>query len=145
MMRKLRCFGYPHAIDAYQGSITNIEGGTVKSANYDCIRMFCNSTTLATTVNISGGKIINRVSFQNPSSNAAGYGVLNITGGEFTTTDNVNANVRLLNFSTDIAKMTAKISGGTFDKGVKTQNYSGTSVALKDWLTIENVTITEIK
>ena len=138
-------FGYPHAIDAYQGSITNIEGGTVKSANYDCIRMFCNSTTLATTVNISGGKIINRVSFQNPSSNAAGYGVLNITGGVFTTTDNVNANVRLLNFSTDITKMTAKISGGTFDKGVKTQNYSGTSVALTDWLTIENVTITEIK
>ena len=138
-------FGYPHAIDAYPGSVTNIEGGTVKSVNYDCIRMFCNSTTLATTVNISGGNIINRVTFQNPSSNKAGYGVLNITGGKFTTTDNVNANVRLLNFSTDITKMSAEISGGTFDKGVKTQNHSASSIALTDWLTIENVTIPEIK
>ena len=137
-------YGYPHAIDVYQGSTTNIEGGTVKSDNYDCIRMFCNSTTLATTVNISGGKIINRVSFQNPSSNQAGYGVLNITGGEFTTTEGVTANVRLLNFSTDVSNMKAKISGGTFDKGVKTQSYSSWT---KDWswLTIENgVQITKL-
>ena len=137
-------YGYPHAIDVYQGSTTNIEGGTVKSDNYDCIRMFCNSTTLATTVNISGGKIINRVTFQNPSSNQAGYGVLNITGGEFTTTEDVTANVRLLNFSTDVSNMKAKISGGTFDKGVKTQSYSSWT---KDWswLTIENgVQITKL-
>ena len=71
--------------------------------------------------------------------------MLNITGGKFTTTDNVNANVRLLNFSTDITKMSAEISGGTFDKGVKTQNHSASSIALTDWLTIENVTIPEIK
>ena len=137
-------YGYPHAIDVYQGSTTNIEGGTVKSVNYDCIRMFCNSTTLATTVNISGGKIINRVTFQNPSSNQAGYGVLNITGGEFTITEGVTANVRLLNFSTDVSNMKAKISGGTFDKGVKTQSYSSWT---KDWswLTIENdVQITKL-
>ncbi len=137
-------YGYPHAIDVYQGSTTNIEGGTVKSDNYDCIRMFCNSTTLATTVNISGGKIINRVTFQNPSSNQAGYGVLNITGGEFTITEGVTANVRLLNFSTDVSNMKAKISGGTFDKGVKTQSYSSWT---KDWswLTIENgVQITKL-
>lgn len=136
--------GYPHAIDVYQGSTTNINGGTVKSANYDCIRMFCNSTTLPTTVNISGGNIINRVTFQNPSSNQAGYGVLNITGGEFTTTDNINANVRLLNFSSDASNMKAKISGGTFDKGVKTQNLGSGKPTLTDWLTIENDAIKEI-
>ena len=136
--------GYPHAIDAYQGSVTNITGGTVKSVNYDCIRMFCNSTTLNTEVNISGGNIINRVSFQNPSSNKAGYGRLNITGGTFTTTDDVNANVRLLNFSTDASNMKATISGGTFDKGVKTQNYSNETVALADWLTVTNVTVNEV-
>lgn len=126
-------YGYPHAIDVYQGSVTNITGGTVKSVNYDCIRMFCNSTTKATTVNISGGNIINRVTFQNPSSSAAGYGRLNITGGTFTTTSNVNANVRLLNFSSDVSNMKAVISGGTFDKGVKTQNY-GSWTADWSWL-----------
>lgn len=139
-------YGYPHAIDVYQGSTTNIEGGTVKSSNYDCIRMFCNSTTLETKVNISGGKIINRLTFQNPTSNKAGYGVLNITGGTFTTTDNVNANVRLLNFSTEVGNMKATISGGTFDKGVKTQNYAtGISVSLDDWLTTNGIVINEVK
>ena len=134
---------YPHAIDAYPGSTTNVKGGTVKSVNYDCIRLFCNSTTSATTVNISGGKIINRVSFQNPSSNAAGYGRLNITGGEFTTVGGVNANVRLLNFSQDVTNMKAEISGGTFDKGVKTQNY-GSWTADWSWLTISNITINKL-
>ena len=141
-------YGYPHAIDVYQGSKTNIKGGTVKSANYDCIRMFCNSKTLPTIVNISGGNIINRVTFQNPNNNThtAGYGMLNITGGKFTTTENVNANVRLLNFSKDFSNMKAVISGGTFDKGVKTQNHANTDVTLSDWLTIENgVQVTEIK
>jgi len=137
-------YGYPHVIDVYQGSTTNIKGGTVKSANYDCIRMFCNSTTLATTVNISGGNIINRVSFQNPTSNTAGYGRLNITGGTFTSTDNITANVRLLNFSSDISNMKAVISGGTFDKGVKTQNYGSATVNTADWLTIENDAIQEV-
>ena len=134
---------YPHAIDAYPGSTTNVKGGTVKSVNYDCIRLFCNSTTSATTVNISGGKIINRVSFQNPSSNAAGYGRLNITGGEFTTVGGVNANIRLLNFSQDVTNMKAEISGGTFDKGVKTQNY-GSWTADWSWLTISNITINKL-
>lgn len=137
-------YGYPHALDVYQGSTTNIESGTVKSANYDCIRMFCNSTTAATTVNISGGNIINRVTFQNPSSNQAGYGRLNITGGEFTTTGNVTANVRLLNFSNDVSNMKAEISGGTFNKGVKTQNYSSWE-ANWNWITITNVNINKIQ
>ena len=134
--------GYPHAIDAYQGSVTNITGGTVKSANYDCIRMFCNSETLATTVNISGGNIINRVSFQDPAASRAGYGILNITGGTFTTTDDVNANVRLLNFSNVCSNMNATISGGTFDKGVKTQNFVNAGVTAADWLTIVGVDVT---
>lgn len=137
-------YGYPHALDVYPGSTTNIEGGTVKSANYDCIRIFCNSTTAATTVNISGGKIINRVTFQNPSSNQAGYGRLNITGGAFTTTDNVNANVRLLNFSNNVSNMKAVISGGTFDKGVKINNYSSWS-ANWDWLEISNNAINKLQ
>jgi hypothetical protein len=136
-------YGYPHAIDVYQGSVTNIKGGTVKSVNYDCIRMFCNSTTVATTVNISGGNIINRVSFQNPSSNQAGYGRLNITGGTFTSTVG-QANVRLLNFSTDVSNMKAEITGGTFDKGVSTSNYSSWT-ANWDWLTIgDGVTINKL-
>ena len=121
-------YGYPHAIDAYQGSVTNITGGTVKSANYDSIRMFCNSTIEATTVNISGGTIVNRVSFQAPTSNKADYGVLNITGGNFVTTAGVSANVRLLVFSTDLSQMKATISGGTFDKGVAISNFSGANV-----------------
>ena len=136
-------YGYPHAIDVYQGSVTNIKGGTVKSVNYDCIRMFCNSTTVATTVNISGGNIINRVSFQNPSSNQAGYGRLNITGGTFTSTVG-KSNVRLLNFSTDVSNMKAEITGGTFDNGVSTSNYSSWT-ANWDWLTIgDGVTINKL-
>ena len=135
--------GYPHAIDVYQGSITNIKGGTVKSINYDCIRMFCNSTTLATTVNISGGNIINRVTFQNPGTSTAGYGRLNITGGSFTTTQEVNANVRLLNFSSDVSNMKATISGGTFDKGVKSQNHGSWT---PDWSWLEDtVNVTKIQ
>lgn len=132
--------GYPHAIDVYQGSVTNIYGGTVKSVNYDSIRMFCNSTTLATTLNISGGTIINRVSFQNPGNNTAGYGILNISGGNFVTTDNVYANVRLLNFSTDVSQMKATVTGGTFDKGFITKNYNANAtVTNADWLTFTGV------
>ena len=128
-------YSYPHAIDAYQGSVTNITGGTVKSLNYDAIRMFCNSETLATTVNISGGTIVNRISFQDPATNRAGYGVLNITGGTFVTTDGVGANVRLLNFSKVTGNMKATISGGTFDKGIVTQDLAGTGVTNEDWVT----------
>ncbi len=135
--------GYPHTIDVYQGSTTNIKGGTVKSANYDCIRMFCNSTTQATTVNISGGNIINRVTFQNPSSNQAGYGVLNITGGTFTSTTG-KVNVRLLNFSTDVSNMKAEVSGGTFDQGVGISNYCNNWSSNWDWLTIENDVINKV-
>ena len=138
-------YGYPHAIDCYQGSFTNIYGGTVKSVNYDAIRMFCNSTTLATTVNISGGNIINRVSFQNPSSDQAGYGVLNITGGKFVVIGGVNANVRLLNFSTNISNMKAAISGGEFDKGVKTQNQNNVAISTSNWLKVTNVTVNEVQ
>ena len=132
-------FGYPHAIDAYQGSVTNINGGTVKSLNYDSIRMFCNSTTEATTVNINGGTVINRVSFQNPGSNTAGYGRLNIAGGNFITTNGVSANVRLLNFSSDVTNMKAVVTGGSFDTGFKTQNYSSVAVNTEDWLTFTGV------
>lgn len=132
--------GYPHAIDVYQGSTTNITGGTVKSVNYDAIRMFCNSETLATTVNISGGTIINRVSFQDPASNRAGYGRLNISGGTFVTTDGVNANVRLLNFSKVSSNMKAVVTGGTFDKGFKTQDIVNSGIKTSDWLTYAGAT-----
>lgn len=117
-------YGYPHAIDVYQGSTTNISGGIVKSANYDAIRMFCNSATAATIVNISGGEIINRISFQNPSASFVAKGELNITGGTFTSTTG-KANVRLLAFGTDYSAMEATISGGTFDQGVAISNFSG--------------------
>lgn len=130
-------FSYPHAIDCYQGSVTNISGGTVKSLNYDAIRMFCNSDTQKTEVNISGGNIINRVSFQDPSSTRPGCGVLKITGGTFTTTEGVTSNVRLLNFcNANDRNMKAIVTGGTFDKGFKTQNHSSATVKTSDWLTI---------
>lgn len=116
-------YGYPHALDVYQGSTTNITGGTVKSLNYDAIRMFCNSATAATVVNISGGNIINRVTFQHPTTNFAAAGELNITGGNFTSTS-ANVNVRLLAFGTDYTNMKASITGGTFDTGVGISNYS---------------------
>jgi len=143
----VRNYGYPHAIDVYEGSVTNITGGVVKSANYDSIRMFCNSVTKVTEVNISGGEIVNRITFQNPDNNynTPGYGRLNISGGNFTTTDGVNANVRLLNFSKDFSNMKATITGGTFDKGVKTQNYTNVTVTMADWLTVKNVTINEVE
>lgn len=129
-------YGYPHAIDVYPGSITNITGGTIQSADYDSIRMFCNSATKLTKVNISGGNIINRVSFQLPN-NGPMMGELNISGGTFTTTNEVNANVRLICFGNDLSKMNATISGGTFDKGVKTQDFIGsTNPSPSDWLTI---------
>ncbi len=129
-------FSYPHAIDCYPGSVTNVTSGTVKSLNYDSIRMFCNSTDKATTVNIDGGTIVNRVSFQNPNNNThtAGYGVLNINGGNFITTNDVNANVRLLNFSRDYSNMKATVTGGTFDKGFKTQDLASCGVKTSDWV-----------
>ena len=134
--------GYPHAIDCYQGSTTTINGGTVKSINYDSIRMFCNSTTLATKVVINGGTIVNRVSFQNPNNNThtPGYGILEINGGNFVTTDGVNANVRLLNFSRDFSNMKATVTGGTFDKGFKTQDYANCGVKTSDWLNYNGAT-----
>ena len=130
-------FGYPHAIDCYQDSVTVVNGGTVKSANYDAIRMFCNSITLATEVVINGGTIVNRVSFQSPN-NFRCYGILEINGGNFVTTDGVKGNVRLLNFSTDISNMKATVNGGTFDKGIYTQNYANCTIKTSDWLTVGN-------
>jgi len=132
-------FGYPHAIDVFPGSVTKVNGGIVKSLNYDSIRMFCNSTTVPTEVNINGGTIVNRVSFQNPGSNTAGYGVLKITGGNFVTTGKVNANVRLLNFSSDYSNMKATVTGGTFDKGFKTQDYANSGVKTPDWVNFDGV------
>ena len=128
--------GYPHAIDAYQGSVTTINGGTVKSLNYDSIRMFCNSETLATKVVINGGTIVNRVSFQDPQSTRPGYGILEINGGNFVTINGVTANVRLLNFCKNCSNMKATVTGGTFDKGFKTQDIVNAGVKTSDWLTI---------
>ena len=130
--------GYPHAIDCYQGSVTNITGGTVKSVNYDAIRMFCNSETLATTVNISGGTIFNRVSFQDPAASRAGYGRLNISGGTFITTEGITSNVRLLNFSNVGGNMKAVVTGGTFDKGFQTRDYVNAGVKMSDWLSYKD-------
>ncbi|MBR3691325.1 MAG: SipW-dependent-type signal peptide-containing protein [Clostridia bacterium] len=127
--------GYPHAIDAYQGSVTTIDGGTVKSANYDSIRMFCNSDTEATEVVINGGTIVNRVSFQDPNSTRPGYGILKINGGNFVTTEGVTANVRLLNFCANCSNMKATVSGGTFDKGFKTQDIANSGIKTSNWLT----------
>ncbi len=129
-------YGYPHAIDAYQGSVTTINGGTVKSLNYDSIRMFCNSETLATKVVINGGTIVNRVSFQDPNSTRPGYGILEINGGDFVTINGVNANVRLLNFCQNCSNMKATVTGGTFDKGFKTQDIAGSGITTSDWLTM---------
>ena len=129
--------GYPHAIDAYPGSVTTIKGGTVKSVNYDSIRMFCNSSTVLTKLEITGGTIYNRVTFQNPNNNTntPGLGELNISGGNFVTTDGIAANVRLLQFSKDASLMKATITGGTFDKGIGVSNYSG--VAVTDaWMSV---------
>ena len=129
-------YGYPHAIDAYQGSVTTINGGTVKSLNYDCIRMFCNSETLATKVVINGGTIVNRVSFQDPHSTRPGYGILEINGGDFVTMNGVTANVRLLNFCANCSNMKATVTGGTFDAGFKTQDIGGSGITTSDWLTM---------
>lgn len=128
-------FGYPHAIDVYQGSVTTINGGTVKSLNYDSIRMFCNSTTEATKVVINGGTIVNRVSFQDPNSTNPGYGILEINGGNFITMNGVNANVRLLNFCANCSNMKATVTGGSFDKGFKTQDLASAGITTSDWLT----------
>ena len=128
-------YGYPHAIDVYQGSVTTINGGTVKSLNYDSIRMFCNSETLATKVVINGGTIVNRVSLQDPNGTRPGYGILEINGGNFVTTNGVTANVRMLNFCQNSNNAKATVTGGTFDKGFKTQDIAGSGIKTSDWLT----------
>ncbi len=133
-------YGYPHAIDAYQGSLTTINGGTVKSLNYDSIRMFCNSETVVTKVVINGGTIINRISFQDPQSTRPGYGILEINGGNFVTMNGVNANVRLLNFCKNCSNMKATVTGGTFDKGFKTQDLANSGITTSDWLTYAGAT-----
>lgn len=123
-------YGYPHAIDTYQGSSTTINGGTVDNEIYDAIRMFCNSGTENNAVTITGGTIKGRVSLQHPSANIVAKGSLTITGGEFITSDNVNANVRYLNFGNDHTNMMITVSGGTFDKGIKINDYANSNPAL---------------
>ena len=136
--------GYPHALDVYPGSVTTINGGTVKSVNYDAIRMFCNSETVATELNITGGTIYNRVTMQDPSSTKAGYGRLNISGGTFVSNDYVTSNVRYLNSYnyTDPATVNEKavVTGGTFDKGFGISNYSTATVEYSHWLTYGSAT-----
>lgn len=96
------------------GDVTvNIEGGTITSKRQS-IRIFANSTTKTSALNISGGEIIGRVIVQNASANA-NKAALSITGGTF----NANAyktEVLYVGCSNGATiDMTPVVSGGTFN------------------------------
>lgn len=75
-----------YAIDIYPGTTLNVEGGLI-SCGYNAIRLFANSTTITTTLNVSGGKIEGGscgVYLQQPQG-AGKYCLIdvNISGGNF--------------------------------------------------------------
>ncbi|MBQ2874567.1 MAG: hypothetical protein IJE85_04640, partial [Bacteroidales bacterium] len=113
--------GFAYAIDSSilgeaTETVTNIEGGTVKSI-YSPLRVRADSQTENVIANISGGEIYGRIDHQMSSSKAGVKGTLNISGGTFYPYG-IKSNAAIMVFGagleTDASGIVLNVAGGTF-------------------------------
>ena len=113
--------GYAYAIDSSiwgeaAETVTNIEGGTVKSV-YSPLRVRADSQTENVIANISGGEIYGRIDHQMSNSKAGVKGTLNISGGTFIPYG-IKSNAAIMVFGagleTDASGIVLDVTGGTF-------------------------------
>ena len=117
--------GYAYAIDSSiwgeaAETVTNIEGGTVKST-YSPLRVRADSQTENVIANISGGHIYGRIDHQMSSSKAGVKGTLNISGGTFTPYGIKNTVIKVFGAgqNTDASGIVLNISGGIFNASIE--------------------------
>lgn len=117
--------GFAYAIDSSiwgeaTETVTNIEGGTVKSI-YSPLRVRADSQTENVIANISGGNIFGRIDHQMSSSKAGVKGTLNISGGTFTPYGIKNTAIKVFGAgpNTDASGIVLNISGGKFDAPIE--------------------------
>ena len=115
--------GYPYAIDSSiwgeNQSVTNIEGGTIKSV-YSPLRVRADSVNEEVIANISGGNIYGRIDHQMSSSTAGVKGTLNISDGNFYKYGTKVPNIMIFGagVETDASGIKLNITGGTFDSEI---------------------------
>lgn len=113
--------GFAYAIDSSiwgeaTETVTNIEGGTVKSI-YSPLRVRADSQTENVIANISGGEIYGRIDHQMSSSKPGVKGTLNISGGTFIPYG-IESDAAIMVFGagleTDASGIVLNVAGGTF-------------------------------
>ena len=110
--------GATYAIDNYNGSTTNIEGGLVYCQNNIAIRLFCGDNI---ALNVNGGEVkgTRALWIQLASSNAsvAPNVDVNIEGGTLTATGNGEYKLAIYSYSygNNMQNVELNISGGTFN------------------------------
>ena len=116
--------GASYAIDNYPGADLEVLSGTITQAGGDvAIRLFANSTTVATKVTINGGTIsgYRAVWIHIPGSNPlnAKLAYLTVNGGVLNSTDLVkNDALYSYSFGDSFANTNITITGGTFNGDV---------------------------
>lgn len=110
--------GATYAIDNYNGSTTNIEGGLVYCQNNIAIRLFCGDNI---ALNVNGGEVkgTRALWIQLASSNAsvAPNVDVNVTDGTLTATGNGEYKLAIYSYSygNNMQNVEINISGGTFN------------------------------
>ncbi|MBR5465174.1 MAG: hypothetical protein IKU77_05220 [Alistipes sp.] len=107
--------GYPYAIDNNSTTSTatlTVAGGTIHCENYCGIRLFANSTTNTTNVNITAGEVVGGIEFQKPNSSKM-LGNLSISGGKVSNKGTKNT-IFIFGAGGDASGMTIAVTGGEF-------------------------------
>ena len=113
--------GFAYAIDSSiwgeaTETVTNIEGGTVKSI-YSPLRVRADSQTENVIANISGGHIYGRIDHQMSNNKPGVKGTLNISGGTFYPYG-IKSDAAIMVFGagleTDASGIVLNVAGGTF-------------------------------
>lgn len=114
--------GASYAIDCYPGADLVInDGAVIKGYDKCAIRMFANSTTIATNVTINGGEITGKrgIWVHLPSSKVTPQiANLTINGGIVTGTASDDCAIYSYSYGSSFAKTNITITGGTFNGDV---------------------------
>jgi len=118
--------GASYAIDCYPGADLVINSGVIDGHGKNAIRLFANSTTVATNVTVNGGTITGSraIWIHLPGSNAAQQPPVNVTikGGTLTSISDPASNKYLAIYSYSYGQnasgVNVTIEGGTFNGNV---------------------------
>ena len=123
------CYAIDSSIWGTNQSVTNIEGGTIKSI-YSPLRVRADSVEEEVIANISGGNIYGRIDHQMSSGTAGVKGTLNISGGNFYKYGIKEQDIMIFGagVNSDASGIKLNITGGTFDSTILV--YRGAGVPL---------------